>query len=135
MLRPPRLLSVIIRKAIIRRNPKYLPNLAPANQLPNLHAKREIPSPNSLHQKQLLLLSRPTQNLSLRRIDRERLLAQHMLPGTQDEHHVLEVVRVRGCDVHDVDVGVGRELLVGAIRSAGGWDACVCDEFLRAVLG
>jgi hypothetical protein len=45
-----------------------------------------------------------------------------MFPRVQGKHDILEMMRVRGCDVDDVDVGVCDEVGVGGIGGAGGWD-------------
>ena len=51
-------------------------------------------------------------------VERERLLAEHVLAGLEAEPGVVEVEGVRRRDVDDVDVRVGDQLLVGAVRRA-----------------
>lgn len=58
-----------------------------------------------------------------------------MLPRFEREHRVLEVVRVRRCDVDYVDAGVGDEGLVGPVRGAWGGDLESGDEVLCLGLG
>ena len=53
-------------------------------------------------------------------VERQRLLAQHRLAGLERQPGVLEVQGVRRGDVHHVDVGVGDQLLVAAVRRAPG---------------
>lgn len=47
---------------------------------------------------------------------------------------MLVVVRVRGCDVDDVDVWVGDERAVGAVRCCGGGGAELVEEVCGAGL-
>lgn len=117
-------------KAVVGIDPQHLADLAALDQVPDLNAKREVPCPDSLHEKQVLLSGCLSQNPCLLRIHSECLFAEHMLSCFQDEHDILEVVRVRGCDVDGVDIWVRGEGLVGAVRGTWGWNPCVCDEFL-----
>ena len=131
MLRPPCLLD-IIPEARIRHNTEHLADGAVADQVAHLHTEREVAGPHSLHEEEVLLAGDIAQDLGLRGIDGEGLLAEDVLPGLEGQHHVLEVVRVRGCDGDDVDVGVRREVLVGPVGGAGGRDARVGDELFGA---
>ena len=49
-------------------------------------------------------------------IEPDRLLDEHVLAGRDREQRVRQVEVVRGRDVDDVDLGVGDEGLVGAVR-------------------
>lgn len=109
----------ILSKAQVCNDSVHSPQLAILNHFSNLDAQWEEPRPNRLHQKQLLLLGRLDQFLRLRRIDRERLLAEYVFAREEAQHGVLVVVGVRGGDVDDVDVWVFDEVLVGAIGSGG----------------
>ena len=64
-------------------------------------------------------------------VDREGLLAQHVLPGVErgDRHPV--VFAVRRADVDDVDVGIGPELVVRAVCV---WDRRACGEVVSGGL-
>lgn len=102
---------------------------------PDLFAKREVSSPYSLHQKQLLRFRRLNQFLRLRGIHGERFLAQDVLSGFQTEHGILVVVRVRCSHVDDVDVLVGHQLFVGAVGGGVGGTLAVLEEFPCSVGG
>ncbi len=117
-IRPPRILHVL-PEAQIRNDPMHSAQFAILNHFPNLDAQREKPSPHRFHQKQLLLPGRLDQFLRLRRIDRERLLAQYMFARLKTQHGILVVVGVRGGDVDDVDVWVFDELFVRAVSGGG----------------
>lgn len=134
MCRAPFVLD-IIPEAIIRRDTEHLPQSPGLDQVPHLHTKREISRPDSFHEKQVLLLSRLTQDLGLSCIHCKCLFAEHILPRLKSEQDILEVVRMRRRDVHHVHVGVGDQLFVGSVGGAGGWNARVGDEFGGTVLG
>lgn len=121
MLRAPFLLN-IVRETIIRRNTENLPNSPGLDQVPDLDTQREVSSPDSLHKKQILLLGRLAQDLSLRRIHRKRLLTEHVLPRLKRKHHILEVVRVRRRDVQHVDIGICHQLFIASVGRAWAWD-------------
>ena len=74
------------------------------------------------------------QQFRLRGIHSKRLLAQHILSRLQTQHGILEMVRVRGSNVHNIDIGIIHEVIVGAIRFCrrGGTD--VFEELLSAGL-
>ena len=102
----PKLPLDIIRETQIRKDSLHLSNLPLLHHCPHLFRQREIPCPNCLHQEQILLLCELNQDLRLRRICCERLLAQHMLSCLEAQPCVLVVVRVWRCNVDDVNVGV-----------------------------
>ena len=92
-----------------------------SDQLPDVYAQREITSPNSLHEKQVLLPGNLYKLLGLRGIDREGLLAEHVLPGLETEHDILEMVGVGSGDVDYVYIPVMDEFGVRAIGLSDGW--------------
>jgi hypothetical protein len=107
---------VRISQRIVRQHAQHLANLAALDAVAHLHAQREIPRPDSLHQEQALAPCNVNQRLGLRGVDGEGLFAEHMLVADLErETHVLVVVRVRRGHVDDVDVGVAHELLVAAV--------------------
>lgn len=75
MFRPPSNLNIITETSI-SNSTEHLPNLPPFNNPPNLHTKREISRPNSLHKEEILAARSFNQNLRLSRIDREGFFAE-----------------------------------------------------------
>ena len=81
---------------------------------------RKEPAPDRLHQEQPpapRLLRHPRR---LPGVERERLLAQDVLPGPEGVEGVLLVAGVGGGDVDDVDVGIGRQRVVVAVAGRNG---------------
>lgn len=58
-----------------------------------------------------------------------------MLPGLEGENGVLEMVGVGGGDVDGVNVRVGDEFFVGAVRDHGGGELVFGDEVLGGLKG
>lgn len=108
------------------------PQLPVLDHFPDLDAQREEPRPDRFHQEQLLFPGRLHQFLRLRRIDREGLLAQHVLARQEAQHGVLVMVGMRGGDVDDVDVWVFDEVFVGAVSGGGGGAFAGFEELFRA---
>lgn len=125
----------ILAKAVIGDNAQHFANFALLDQFPDLDAEREVPGPDGFHQEQVLLLGRFAQDLRLRCVDGEGLLAEDMLACLQREHCVLVVVRVRRGYIDDVDIGVLDELRVRAVCGARPGDLGLSDELLRPGLG
>lgn len=122
-------------KAVICAHSQNLANGASLDQVPDLNTQREIPCPHSLHEEQVLLPRRLNKDPCLLSIHCKCLLTENMLPCFQDKHDILKVVRVWGCNIDDINVGVSRESLVGAVRGAGRWNPGVRDKFLCARSG
>ena len=74
------------------------------------------PAPHRLHEEQPTGAGVGHHGAALQAVEGERLLAQHGLAGGQVEAGVPLVGGVGRGDVHDVDVGVGGEVLAGAVR-------------------
>lgn len=134
MLSAPSLLD-IIGEARISDDAEDFTNLTLLDELAHLDTQREVASPHSLHEEEILLASSLEQNGGLGSIDGQGLLTQDVLAGFQGQHGILEVVGVWGRDVDDVDVGVGDELIVGAVCSTRGRDANARDELVGLALG
>ena len=64
-------------------------------------------------------------------VDRERLLAEHVLSCTEVEQRVVAVAAVRRADVHDVDVVVVRQ---GFVRAVAMRDLVLEGEAIGALL-
>ena len=86
-------------------------------QLPDRLPGRMEPVHERLHQQHTLGLAGLDHPLGLRRVRRERLLAQHVLagPGRGDRPLRVEVVGQRV--VHGIDVRIGQQVLVRAERA------------------
>ena len=91
------------------------PARQPRAQLPD---HRVAGRPHRLHQEPVVLAGQPDHLLGVGRVERERLLAEHVLAGLEAQPGVVEVEGVRRRDVDDVDVRVRHQLLVGAVRRA-----------------
>ena len=62
----------------------------------------------------------PRTTLRRRRVDRQRLLAEHVLARLEGDTGVVEMRGVRGGDVDDVDVGVGHQRVVRRVSAGVG---------------
>nr|POE89848.1 hypothetical protein CFP56_20317 [Quercus suber] len=89
------------------------------DDVPDVDGQGEVARPDGLHEEEVLLPRQLDQDLELSGVGREGLLAQHVLARFEAEPHVLVVVRVRGRDVDDVDVGVLDELFIAAVGFGG----------------
>ena len=125
----------IIAEARISHDTENLADLTLLDKLADLNAEGEVASPDSLHKEEILLAGNLDKNLSLSSVDGEGFLAENILACLQRESDVLVVVGVRGCDVDDIDVGVGHESLVVTVCGTGGCDSSSGDELLSLVLG
>lgn len=76
---------------------------------------REVASPHRLHDEDARVGCQIAQRHGLVTVEGERLLHQHVLAVLDRERGGVAMTRMRGGDVDDVDVGVGRELLVRAV--------------------
>lgn len=87
----------------------------------------EEAGPDGFHHEEALGAGQVDQDLQLRGIDGERLLADHILARAQGQQAVLKVVRVRGGNVDGVEGCVGDQLVVAAVcgRGRGGDQALV----------
>ncbi len=90
-----------------------------AEQVPQHGVRRQEPAPQRLHQEQPSRTGVGHHRTALQSVEGERLLAQHGLARGEEQARVPFVGGVRRGDVHDVDVGVGREILVASGASAG----------------
>ena len=68
--------------------------------------------PHGLHQEAAGSIRGLHHGFGLREVERQRLLAQHVLARVEGHPRVVEVEGVRGGDVHDVDLGVLDECFV-----------------------
>ena len=85
-------------------------------QLDELAVGRQEPRPHRLHQEQAAIACGVDHPTTLRSVQRERLLAQHVLARLQEHERVAFVARLRSSYVHDVDQRVSRQLLIAAMR-------------------
>ena len=75
--------------------------------------------PHRLHQEPVVLAARAANISSASAVSRVSGFSHSTcLPASRASRVLLEVQGVRGGDVHDVDVGVGHQRLVGAVRRA-----------------
>jgi hypothetical protein len=81
---------------------------------------REESAPDRLHQEQSPVRGLLDHPGGLSRVERERLLAQDVLPGTQEGQGIRFVARLRRGDVHDVHIRIGSERLVIAVPGRDG---------------
>lgn len=80
----------------------------------------KIACPDGLHQEEGFVLCGGVEEFGLRGVDGEGFFAKDGFIVGEAEHHILEMVGVRGGDIDDVDVGVFREVFVRAVGGAGG---------------
>ena len=94
-----------------------LADLAIEHALADVDDRRDEPGPHRLHQEPIVATSGFDHLPSLGGIDGERLLAQHVLARIEgsDRHRVVMTVRRR--DVDDVDVVIGPQRVVTAVRT------------------
>ena len=99
----------------------------------------EVPRPDGFHEEEVFLLGGLVEDAGLVGVDGEGFFAEDGFVGFQAEHHVLVVVRVRGCNIDDVDCWVFDQVSVGAVCGAFWivlillWGDSLGDEFLRAL--
>ena len=108
---------------------------ASLHQLADLDTKRKVPRPDGFHEEQVLGTGRIDQLAGLCRVDGQSLFAKDVLAGLERQHGVLEVVAVGGGDIDDLDIRVGHQLMVGAIRLRGVGRLNFAQELNGAVLG
>ena len=84
-------------------------------QFDQLAVRRKEPRPHRLHQEQTAVTCRVDHPTSLSSVQRERLLAQHVLARLQEHERVVFVARLRSGDVHDVDQRIRSQLLIAAV--------------------
>ena len=58
-----------------------------------------------------------------------------MFPSIERKEAVGEMVRMRGCNVDHIDVGVGDELFIAAVGGSGGRGLNLFDERARFISG
>lgn len=102
----------ITTKRVVGCHAKNLAELALFNYGSDRNARGEVASPDGLHEEELLLLGDLAERFCLSGVDGECLLAENMLVRFQAESDILVVVRMRGRDIDDVDVGVFHEFRV-----------------------
>ena len=120
------------RDAEVGLHDLQLADLAVEHPLADLDHRRDEPGPHRFHQ-EAVVAARGIDHLTrLGGVEREGLLAQHVFAGIErgDRHGM--VVAVRRGDVDDVDVGIGEQRLVGAVRVR---DLEPCREVVGGVLG
>ncbi len=79
---------------------------------------RKEARPHGFHEEALLRFGSRDHLVRLRRVERERLLAEHVLAGGEEQQRVGRMTRMRRGDVHGIDVGVVGERLVAAAAIA-----------------
>ena len=93
---------------------------------------RKEARPHGFHEEALLRFGSRDHLVRLRRVERERLLAEHVLAGGEEQQRVGRMTRMRRGDVHGIDVGVVGERLVAAQRSRDVESSCECLLHARA---
>ncbi len=97
--------------------------LADATLADEIHQRtvgRQEPAPDRLHQEQSPAPRLLCHARRLPGVERERLLAQDVLPGPEGVEGVRLVARVRSGDVDDVHVRIGRQRVVVAVPGRNG---------------
>ena len=112
-----------------------------AHQIADLAARKDVAhddhvrqeaGPHRLHHEHARCPGRVEDLRGLGCVDGERLLDQDVLAGGDGQQGVVEVLGVRGGDVDDLDVRIGDERLVAAVRAG---DAVAGGELVGAFLG
>ena len=88
---------------------------AVVEQFDELAVGRQEPRPHRLHQEQAAFACGVDHPTSLGGVQRERLLAEHVLARLQEHERVAFVARRRRGDVHDVDQRVRSQILIAAV--------------------
>ncbi len=99
-------------KAEVRLDQQRFADLARAEDVAQRAVRREETRPHRLHDEAVPGTRRVDHVLRLRGVQRERLLAQHVLARFHGEDRVGRVARMRRRDVDRVDVGIRHQILV-----------------------
>ena len=110
-------LEVPERLAVVRGEVDDLADLAGVDHLVQRVDVRQEPRPHRLHDEHASLAGRREDLLRLGDVAGEGLLDEDVLAGRDREQRVLEVLRVRGRDVHRVDPVVVDELPVTDVHA------------------
>ena len=99
-------------------DPTNLADVARLDPGQRLHVGGVEPHPHRFHEEAAVGFGGGDHPIGLRRVERDRFLDQHMLARAVKHHGLGHVDGVDAGHIHDVDVGIGGELLVAGVSPA-----------------